>query len=126
MSPSPSLAHYKSHLHPPPAASSTAPADNESILRTPSRRRSGAANVFTPVTPRRLAFNPTGESPFRTPLFGMALYDPHDPGAALDEELSRIGARASGVYESPAGLFGPGRLYESPSGASPSRWPRLW
>ncbi|KAI0034452.1 hypothetical protein K488DRAFT_83966 [Vararia minispora EC-137] len=129
MSPSPSLAHYKSHLLPPPPATSPPAhtAEGENVLtRTPSRRRSGAAGIFTPLTPRRLAFAGAGDSPFRTPLYGMGVYDPHDPSAALDEELNRIGARASGVYESPAGLFDRGRLYESPSGASPSVWPRLW
>jgi hypothetical protein len=130
MSPSPSLAHYKSHLLPPPPPStppSTHAETENTLARTPSsRRRSGAASVFTPLTPRRLAFAGAGDSPFRTPLFGMGPFDPHDPSAALDDELNRLGARASGMYESPAGFFDRGRLYESPSGASPSQWPRLW
>ena len=138
MSPSPSLAHYKSHLNPPPAvplpSSSTAPdgerdrgriaVDAENV-RTPTRRRTSSNYTsFTPATPRKLAFTLGGasESPFR------GIFDPHDPSALLDEELARLGAQGGSLQESPAGLFARGRglLYESPDGASPGKWSRMW
>ncbi|KAI0051025.1 hypothetical protein FA95DRAFT_1587475 [Auriscalpium vulgare] len=143
MSPSPSLAYYKSHLNPPPPAPSfpagdadpqkeaapapaTASADDvENLLRTPSRRRTSAHAPFTPATPRKLAFPGAQDSPFRTP----GIFDPHDPSALLDDELARLGAQGSALQESPAGLFGRGGrglLYESPDASSPGRWNRMW
>ncbi|KAH0582861.1 Forkhead box protein I1 [Termitomyces sp. J132] len=97
------------------------------VNRTPRRRV--VSSGIAPVTPRRLVF-PTNqnESPFSTPAGGIfspfrtpgsrSVFDPHDPGALLDEELNRMGG------ESPAGLFGKGRgslLYDSP-GLSSSGW----
>lgn len=144
MSPSPSLVHYKSNLDPPPAAAFPAPGallnrdvidDNcpsvpeSDHMRTPSRKRPGNAGgsvIFPPVTPKRLVFPNSGDSPFRTPGSSRShvIYDPHDPGALLDEELSRLGER--GAQDSPAGLFGKGGLYESPSLPSPGKWARWW
>ena len=140
MSPSASLVHFKTHLDPPPVyaggaplsgmmlAFSTAPGEDEDdALRTPRRRltQAGGGSVFfggPPVTPRRLLFPASGDSPFRTPRAGSpfrtpggergAILDPHDPRALLHEELNN---RA--LDESPGGIFGKGRgalLYDSP------------
>ncbi|KAG6891204.1 hypothetical protein C0995_008456 [Termitomyces sp. Mi166 len=104
------------------------------LNRTPRKRVVSSGVVVAPVTPRRLVF-PTNQnespfstgaggifSPFRTPG-SRSVFDPHDPGALLDEELNRMGA-ATG--DSPAGLFGKGRgslLYDSPGfSSSPARW----
>ncbi|KII87419.1 hypothetical protein PLICRDRAFT_55379 [Plicaturopsis crispa FD-325 SS-3] len=138
MSPSPSLAHYKSHLDPPPAAAfrgaDHGPPGSPEHMRTPSRRRSSSlgTNLFgPPVTPKKLTFPPsasgTQDSPFRTPGSRVSIFDPHDPGSMLDDELSRIGS-AAGAQESPAGLFGRGKglLYESPDAGSPGRWTKWW
>ncbi|KAI0343260.1 hypothetical protein BDW22DRAFT_1394173 [Trametopsis cervina] len=145
MSPSPSLAYYKSHLDPPPAAvfhpqaplltaltmgeDTNLTLPNPSLLRTPSRKRttqsdgSGSRHyadfspLFEPVTPKRLFSGQ--ESPFRTPA---RFYDPHDPGNVLDEELRRMGGEAQ-LDASPFGLFGKrGLLYDSPGHGSPSRY----
>lgn len=106
------------------------------INRTPRKRPSDyGASGPAPVTPRKLVF-PTNqnESPYRTPggIFGLspfrtpssrAVFDPHDPGALLDEELSRMGAAGHG--DSPGGLFGKARgslLYDSPGLSSPGQW----
>ncbi|KAI0058984.1 hypothetical protein BV25DRAFT_1890520 [Artomyces pyxidatus] len=135
MSPSPSLAHYKSNLNPPPTASvplndaelSKASDDAENLLHTPSKRRTSSHfTPFTPATPRKLTFPGAQDSPFRTP--GRGIFDPHDPSALLDEELTRFGAQGSGLQESPAGLFGrgAGMLYQSPDAPSPGRWNRMW
>jgi hypothetical protein len=122
MSPSASLAHYKSHLNPPPvislshgdvtapstnitaAAAATTKEDNlgtghhamedsENLLRTPSRRRASVQfTPFTPVTPRKLMF--MGGVATESPLRG--LFDhPHDPATLLDEELARLGAQGT-------------------------------
>ena len=139
MSPSPSLVHYKSHLNPPPVASlphgdtATNPPkddshpteDSENLLRTPSRRRASSQfTPFTPVTPRKLMFmGVTSESPLR------GLFDPHDPGMLLDEELARLGAQGTpgrGLHESPVGFAQRALLYESPNTQSPERWTRMW
>jgi hypothetical protein len=96
MSPSPSLAHYKSNLDPPPAASfhgngtsgdpeklHLGTSDREGVgeeesenVHTPSRKRSivTGSGVFPPVTPKTLAFpGSVQDSPFRTPggRFGL-------------------------------------------------------
>jgi hypothetical protein len=129
MSPSPSLAHYKSHLDPPPFASFLNREHGEdgqstSLItentHTPSRRLTtiGGSTVFPIGTPKRLVFPSLSESPFRTPgSRPHMIYDPHDPGALLDEELSRLGER-----DSPAGRG----LYESPNVGSPGKWARWW
>jgi len=156
MSPSASLAHYKSHLNPPPVVVSlphgdganNAPTtkedshghghghgaghhpveDSENLLRTPSRRRASAQfTPFTPVTPRKLMF--MGGVATESPLRG--LFDhPHDPGVLLDEELARLGAQGTpsrGLHESPSvGFAQRALLYESPNTQSPGRWTRMW
>ncbi|KAG1811530.1 uncharacterized protein BJ212DRAFT_1569917 [Suillus subaureus] len=132
MSPSASLAHYKFNLDPPPSATfhpddgiNPAVFDTENI-RTPSCKRGTHAHghhhkdtsiLFPPVTPKKLVF-PTHSSS-ADPIF-----DPHDPGAILDEELARLGAK--GMQESPIGLFEGrrGLLYESPNMPSPGKWAR--
>ncbi|KAF8636434.1 hypothetical protein AX17_003616 [Amanita inopinata Kibby_2008] len=148
MSPSASLAHYKSHLDPPPiypyapdvmpdvdeARTKTELDDASDPMRTPRRRTSV---LPPPVTPKRLFSHPV-ESPFRTPLGGLgtspfrtpgsrSIFDPHDPGTLLDEELSRS---AVGQDDSPVGLFGKGRgslLYDSPGAlGSPGKWSKWW
>ncbi|KAF9219813.1 hypothetical protein BS17DRAFT_788811 [Gyrodon lividus] len=143
MSPSASLAYYKSHLDPPPPTTfnpeggiNPAVFDTENI-RTPSRKRGHqfthrdrdkdiGTTLFPPVTPKKLVFPTPGsttESPFRTPG-ARSIFDPHDPGALLDEEFARLGAK--GAQESPAGLFEGrrGLLYESPNIPSPGKLPR--
>jgi hypothetical protein len=153
MSPSPSLAHYKSHLNPPPPPVPSlshgdanlppkddghhhhhhhATEDSENLIRTPSRRRTSLQfTPFTPVTPRKLMFmGVTSDSPLR------ALFDPHDPATLLDEELARLGAQATpsrtagmgGLqpHESPVGFAQRALLYESPNTQSPERWTRMW
>ena len=139
MSPSASLAHYKSNLDPPPTVSFR-PDDGidpavlgSENMRTPPRKRGrdhrrdrdkDGTTRAPPMTPKRLLFpahSPLNESPFRTPG-ARSIFDPHDPAALLDEELSALGARMGG-QESPAGLFGRrGLLYESPSVPSPGKW----
>ena len=156
MSPSASLAHYKSHLNPPPVMISlphgennnpptttttkedghghshahghhTAAEDTENLLRTPSRRRTSSQfTPFTPVTPRKLMFMGVATE---SPLRG--LFDhPHDPGTLLDEELARLCAQGTpgrGLHESPSvGFAQRALLYESPNTRSPERWTRMW
>lgn len=141
MSPSASLAHYKLNLDPPPSVTfhpddgiNPAVFDIENI-RTPSRKRGPLAHghhhkdtstLFPPVTPKKLVFSTqssSAESPFRTPG-SRSIFDPHDPGALLDEELARLGAK--GMQESPIGLFEGrrGLLYQSPNMPSPGKWSR--
>ncbi|KAG0705569.1 hypothetical protein DFH29DRAFT_1077532 [Suillus ampliporus] len=141
MSPSASLAHYKFNLDPPPSVTfrpddgiNPAVFDTENI-RTPSRKRGTHTHghhhkdttiLFPPVTPKKLVFpthSSSAESPFRTPG-SRSIFDPHDPGALLDEELARLGAK--GMQESPIGLFEGrrGLLYESPNIPSPGKWSR--
>ncbi|KAL0953623.1 hypothetical protein HGRIS_004829 [Hohenbuehelia grisea] len=96
MSPSPSLAHYKSNLDPPPVIAFNRsgetmfydgdenhhPRDaDEDGLRTPSRTRKQSSNLGYPVTPKKLVFpsassggiSALGDSPFRTPSRGLSL-----------------------------------------------------
>ncbi|PSR72837.1 hypothetical protein PHLCEN_2v11334 [Hermanssonia centrifuga] len=152
MSPSPSLAHYKSNLDPPPAAvfhpqapllSGLVPPDdpsltlpNPEVLRTPSRKRASPGDgsgsrgrfnrsPFPPVTPKRLLFGTHAqESPFRTP----SIFDPHDPSALIDEEVLRLGSQNPlQLPDSPMGFFGRRSiLYESPGLPSPERLNRYW
>lgn len=147
MSPSPSLAHYKSNLDPPPVAiftprtrllnmssedSEALPIESE-ILRTPSRtssrKRTTASALDTsphaPVTPRRLFSVPTQHSPFRTP--SSRLLDPHDPAGLLDDEFHRMSSQLFS-QGSPSGFLGKmgGLLYESPNFPSPGRLERYW
>lgn len=128
MSPSASLAHYKSNLDPPPTISYGAGPSNAGKeearvedeadpMRTP--RKQTGTNGAAPVTPKRLMFSSVlDDSPFRTP-FGFrtpgsrSILDPHDPRTALDDELNRMNA----YDDSPAGIFGKGTgslLYDSP------------
>ncbi|KAF8963439.1 hypothetical protein BDZ97DRAFT_1028652 [Flammula alnicola] len=143
MSPTASLAHYKSNLDPPPTYSGgVQPLDvshdqeDEDPMRTPRMRVPSNptmnTNVFFghPVTPRRLVFGSSSDSPFRTPIGGLgaspfrtpgsrSIFDPHDPRAILDDELNRA------YDDSPAGIFGKGRgslLYDSPGYDSPAKW----
>ncbi|KAG8214997.1 hypothetical protein J3R82DRAFT_8401 [Butyriboletus roseoflavus] len=140
MTPNATLAHFKTHLDPPPHTAfnpddgiNPAVFDTENV-RTPSRKRpyhrdrdrEAIPTHFPPVTPRKLVFptpGSTAESPFRTP--GSRIFDPHDPGALLDEEFARLGAKAA--QESPAGLYDRrGLLYESPNMPSPGKLPRWY
>jgi len=142
MSPSASLAHYKSNLDPPPVVSggvapldvTTGPDDDADPMRTPRKRgvMTNSSSVFgQPVTPRKLIFSAgAGDSPFRTPGLpespfrtprSRAIFDPHDPGTLLHEELNRMGS----YEDSPAGIFGKGRsslLYDSPGLDGPAKW----
>ncbi|KAJ7504481.1 hypothetical protein B0H11DRAFT_519826 [Mycena galericulata] len=151
-SPSTSLAHYKSHLEPPPAlvygGSKRRSREEDGfedddgpseLMRTPSRKRNTAASSAHPITPKRLLFQtdssspfrtpgggPLNASPFRTPLGGRGgIFDPHDPSTLLDEELSSLGAAGR---DSPAGLYGKASLYDSPNplDGSPGKWARWW
>ncbi|KAJ6493658.1 hypothetical protein C8R47DRAFT_416233 [Mycena vitilis] len=149
MSPSASLAHYKSHLDPPPTlvygSSSTAAQGEDDadeppdLFRTPARKRTAASSSAHPMTPKRLLFSIDGSSPYRTPGGGTlsaspfrtpggsraGIFDPHDPSTLLDEELSSLGAAGR---ESPAGLYGKASLYDSPNplDGSPGKWARWW
>lgn len=152
MSPSASLAHYKTNLDPPPPPpfhshapllfdgdNSSLPLPSPDLLRTPRRKDKQVAgtsstpssssrifgSIFGPVTPKRLNFGSGDGSPLRTPSRGIL--DPHDPSALLDEELARLGNQ-SGSGHTPTGLFGNmrGMLYESPGLTSPGRWDRYW
>ena len=131
MSPSASLAHYKSNLDPPPViypsgaskllSSLALESDSleSDIMRTPRKASSSAAVAGSsssallgpPVTPKKGLFDSPfriGLSPFRTP---RDIYDPHDPRVLLDEELSR-----PMLGDSPVGIFGKrsSLLYDSP------------
>ncbi len=127
MSPSTSLAHYKSNLDPPPTVSggvtpldvsqniTIAEDEAADTMKTPRKRTSiaNAPSIFGhPVTPKRLIFSSgMTDSPFRTPR-SRAMLDPHDPGVLLNDELNRMA-----YDDSPAGLFGKERsslLYDSP------------
>ncbi|KAJ7733240.1 hypothetical protein DFH07DRAFT_894312 [Mycena maculata] len=147
-SPSASLAHYKSHLDPPPTLvykrrlqeeDDFADDEPSQPMQTP-RKRNVASSSAHPMTPKRLLFStdagsspfrtPGGgtlsASPFRTPLGGRGgIFDPHDPSTLLDEELSSLGAAGR---DSPAGLYGKGALYASPNplDGSPGKWARWW
>lgn len=140
MTPNASLAHFKTHLDPPPHTMfnpddgiNPAVFDAENVC-TPSRKRAYhrdrdkdvMSTHFPPITPKKLVFptpGSTAESPFRTP--GSRIFDPHDPGALLDEEFARLGAKAA--QESPAGLYDQrGLLYESPNVPSPGKLPRWY
>ena len=146
MSPTASLAHYKSNLAPPPLYNGGHAADqgdDEDVdpMQTPRKRGSKAdtSNLYeAPVTPKKLIF-PSGldDSPFRTPIGGLgaspfrtpglrSIIDPHDPRTLLDEELNRIN---NSYGDSPAGMFGKGRgslLYDSPGLDSPGKWSKWW
>ncbi|KAK2463690.1 hypothetical protein APHAL10511_004441 [Amanita phalloides] len=141
MSPSSSLAHYKSNLDPPPVLTYVAEVeemkteidDTSDEMRTPRRP---TAILAPPVTPKRPYLTATDSSrtplggpvvsPFRTPG-SRSIFDPQDPGTLLDEELNRA---AAGQDDSPVGLFGKGRpslLYDSPGAlGSPGKWFKWW
>lgn len=134
MSPSPSLAHYKSHLDPPPAAvfhpqaplltghlsaedvALTLPTP-ETLLRTPSRKRA------TPTKGQgRSDVNPFTPKHHFAPGTPSRISDPYDPAGLIEEEVFRLGTQ-----DSPSGLFGKHSVfYESPGIPSPSRWDRIW
>ncbi|KAJ3515532.1 hypothetical protein NLJ89_g1702 [Agrocybe chaxingu] len=139
MSPSTSLAHYKSNLDPPPVyTGGITPTpldfmqgdDDADPMRTPRKSGSSTMTIFgNPVTPRKLMFGmtdspfrtPSGQSPFRTPG-SRHIFDPHDPRRLLDEELNRMN------NDSPGGLFGNARgslLYDSP-GLDTDSHPKWW
>ncbi|KAF8159665.1 hypothetical protein B0H34DRAFT_782336 [Crassisporium funariophilum] len=147
MSPTASLAHYKSNLDPPPVYGGGHPLDvsqgaedDTDPMRTPRKRvsNSNTSSIYAPVTPRKLIFPSVGDSPFRTPMGGLStspfrtpgsrnIFDPHDPTALLHDELNRMGT----AYEdSPGGLFGKGRgslLYDSPGlDSTPGKWNKWW
>jgi hypothetical protein len=140
MSPTASLAHYKSNLDPPPLYNIGHAADNgdDDPMQTPRKHGSKAdmSNLYeAPMTPKKLTFpsglddspfrTPVGASPFRTPGL-RSIMDPHDPRTLLDEELNRIN---NSYGDSPAGLFGKGRgslLYDSPGLHSPGKWSKWW
>ncbi|KAF5388739.1 hypothetical protein D9757_004749 [Collybiopsis confluens] len=124
MSPSASLAHYKSHLDPPPAL----PFDQTFSLTSgagPSTPKRSLAFPLLEDSPFRLI----GMSPFRTPGSSV-VFDPHDPRALLDEEFRRMGPGGLGEISPTPGLFGKERqlLYDSPSGldSSPGKYKRWW
>lgn len=156
MSPSASLAHYKTNLDPPPPPlfhsqapllfssnpdgdSSSLPLPSPDLLRTPRRReKQVAGSSSTPSSSSRLfgsVFGPVTPKRLNfssgdgSPLRtpSRGILDPHDPSALLDEELSRLGNQ-SGSGHTPTGLFGNmrGMLYESPGLTSPGRWDRYW
>ncbi|TFK29737.1 hypothetical protein FA15DRAFT_581825 [Coprinopsis marcescibilis] len=141
MSPSASLAHYKSNLDPPRTERLDPPpllfhanvqdsdgklSDKDEAsdpMRTP--RRGGLHTTLTslapPVTPKRngpfesasMFRTPAGFSPFRTPgSRSGGIFDHNDPRVLLDEELNR----PSLIDDSPGGgIFGKGKLlYDSP------------
>jgi len=147
MSPTASLAHYKSNLDPPPlyngghVMDNAVEGDDEAVdlIQTPHGSKADTSNLYEPpVTPKKLIF-PSGldDSPFRTPIGGLgaspfrtpssrSIIDPHDPRTLLDDELNRIG---NSYGDSPAGLFGKGRgslLYDSPGLDSPGKWSKWW
>lgn len=155
MSPSSSLAHYKSNLDPPPVYNDasvkeeTSAGNLDDVLRTPSRNQSNNASsstmraAITPVTPKKLVFfsshghgspfrTPSGGSilggsPFRTPSGSRGgIFDPHDPMTLLDEEMISLGNGGSGSSPS-AGLYGRG-LYASPNAfdGSPGKLSSRW
>jgi hypothetical protein len=134
MSPSPSLAHFKTHLDPPrtvglghgadggggTSSSSSAAGARGDGARTPPRKPPSSGALVTPgafATPRRLFPSAPdllgldtlfGASPFRTPgARAGAVGGPQDAGSLLDDEFARLGAAAiENMGESPAGLFG--------------------
>lgn len=106
MSPSRSLAHYKTSLEPEwkVAGRPTTPTPGSSSLHPPPR---GSALFATP----------------KRPIFPSKPYDPYDPDALLADEIAAL--RRNDVNESPGGFFGKeGRklLYESPSDPGKSDW----
>ncbi|PCH44182.1 hypothetical protein WOLCODRAFT_138811 [Wolfiporia cocos MD-104 SS10] len=146
MSPSPSLAYYKSHLDPPPAAvfhpaapllslpyspKTPPPVSYPADVKTPSRKEGSASRfgsasrkdnspfAITPLSSRYSFFSGFFGSPLRTPTRN---YDPHDPKSLLDDEISRQNLQTS------PGLFGRSRglLYESPTTSSPGSWGRYY
>ncbi|KAJ7760470.1 hypothetical protein B0H16DRAFT_574000 [Mycena metata] len=156
MSPSASLAHYKSNLDPPPtlmygASSSRLPALSQGegdlndagegpsdLLRTPSRKRNAATSSAHPITPRRLLFPMDSSSPYRTPGGGMLSASPFrtpggrggifDPHDPSTLLDEELSSLGAAGRDSPAGLFGKASLYDSPNplDGSPGKWARWW
>ncbi|TFK40008.1 hypothetical protein BDQ12DRAFT_712067 [Crucibulum laeve] len=148
MSPSTSLAHYKSNLDPPPALTYVGNngesgsferrdefTEELDPMRTPRKRTTSGGAYHPPVTPKRLVFPSLGDSPFRTPGYvaspfrtprSRSIFDPHDPRTLLNDELSRMG---SALDDSPGGIFGKSRgslLYDSPGFDSPGKHQKWW
>ncbi|KAF9453556.1 hypothetical protein P691DRAFT_800179 [Macrolepiota fuliginosa MF-IS2] len=137
MSPSASLAHYKSNLDPPPVVAYEPEGENDP-LRTPRRRKRSTDGLpGNPTTPRKLFSSNIMDSPFRTPNdFGTSpfnrtprsrpILDPQDPRTLLDDELNRMGSLA----DSPVGLYGKSRsslLYDSPGALDlPGKYKSWW
>ncbi|KAJ3566916.1 hypothetical protein NP233_g6698 [Leucocoprinus birnbaumii] len=138
MSPTASLAHYKSHLDPPPTVPFEAEGEQDP-LRTPRKRKeSNEVLLGNPLTPRKLFSSNIMDSPYRTPNgFGApshsrtprakSILDPSDPRTLLDDELQRMGT----LSDSPSGLFGKNRsslLYDSPGATldSPGKFQSWW
>lgn len=135
MSPNASLAHYKSHLDPPPTVPFEEADDDHDPLKTPRRRKD--SNQGNPLTPRKLFSSSMMDSPFRTPNGvgsspfsrtpqAKPVLDPQDPRTLLDDELQRMGT----LSDSPGGLFGKSRsslLYDSPGGLDlPGKYRSWW
>jgi len=124
MSPSRSLAHYKSSLEPEwkstyrpttPPPSDQQGEDEDGIYSTPSRTSFPSSSL--PISPF-----PTPARPSR--LRNEKGYDPYDPDTLLADELASI-TKASELQESPGGFLGKeGRklLYERPSVPGQSDW----
>lgn len=137
MSPTASLAHYKSHLDPPPTVTFEADGEQDP-LRTPRKRKESNEGLpGNPLTPRKLFSSNIMDSPFRTPnAFGTSpfsrtprskpILDPQDPRTLLDDELNRMGT----LSDSPVGLFGKSRsslLYDSPGALDlPGKYRSWW
>ncbi|KAJ7760423.1 hypothetical protein B0H16DRAFT_1719924 [Mycena metata] len=156
VSPSASLAHYKSNLDPPPtlmygASSSRLPALSQGegdlndagerpsdLLRTPSRKRNAATSSAHPITPRRLLFLIDSSSPYRTPGGGMLSASPFrtpggrggifDPHHPSTLLDEELSSLGAAGRDSPAGLFGKASLYDSPNPLDgiPGKWARWW
>lgn len=131
MSPSPSLAYYKSNLNPPPNKSPLGSSDSDTLptvsapgaassstsalpypptdmTSTPSRGsgyRRTSSTFSNPFTPRNLTLSyPNFGSASNSPFRSTpsgGVYDPHDPSAMLNDELARMGER--GAIDSPSG-----------------------
>lgn len=117
MSPSASLAHYKSNLNPPPSYDHRFLLEDDDYdpLKTPSKKKvvsSGGSGGALPLTPRKL-FPLASDSPFRTPGTTGSVFK-----SLLD------------AGDSPIGLFGKNKtrmLYDSPEGfESPSPKKTKW
>lgn len=126
----------KANLHAIPPFGDHLDIENSSVLRTPSRTRTITDNSsMLPITPGGKFYTTSpfsslpgiGFSPFRTPS-RRVLFDPHDPGNLLEEEIAHINSlEMLDSIATPVGAFAEkGLLYESPFLPSPSAWTRPW